>query len=114
MWPYIALAAVFTVLSRSSAAGIALAIGYYFIEALVVAQLLAFDWFQTVADYLLGRNVTAWMTGLGNYEGLLANTGGELPGQLHAALVLLVYILVLSGLALWLFQRRDITATSTG
>ncbi len=114
MWPYIALAAVFTVLSRSSAAGMALAIGYYFIEALVVAQLLAFDWFQTVADYLLGRNVTAWMMGMGNYEGLLVNTGGEFPGQLHAALVLLVYVLVLSGLALWLFQRRDITATSTG
>ncbi|MEE9583608.1 MAG: ABC transporter permease subunit [Dehalococcoidales bacterium] len=114
MWPYIALAAVFTVLSRSSAAGIALAIGYYFIEALVVAQLLAFEWFQTVADYLLGRNVIAWMMGMGNYEGLLVNTGGEFPGQLHAVLVLLVYTLVLSGLALWLFQRRDITATSTG
>jgi ABC-type transport system involved in multi-copper enzyme maturation permease subunit len=115
MWPYIALAALFTVLSRSSAAGIALAIGYYFIEAIVVAQLLAFDWFQTVADYLLGRNVTAWMTGMSGYgQGLFINTSGELPGQLHAALVLVVYILVLSGLALWLFQRRDITATSTG
>ncbi len=111
MWPYIALAAVFTVLSRSSAAGIALAIAYYFIEALVVAQLLAFDWFQTVADYMLGRNITAWMMGMSNNQGA---TSGELPSQLHAALVLLVYILVLGGLALWLFQRRDITATSTG
>ncbi len=111
IWPYIALAAVFTVLSRSSAAGIALTIGYYFIEQIMVAQLLAFDWFQTVADYMLGRNVTAWMMGMSNNQGA---TGGELPSQLHAALVLLVYILVLGGLALWLFQRRDITATSTG
>ncbi len=107
------MAAVFTVLSRSSAAGTALTIGYYFIEMLTVAQLLAFDWFQTVADYILARNVTAWMMGMNNYQGGTA-TGGELPSQLHAALVLLVYILVLGGLGLWLFQRRDITANSTG
>lgn len=109
IWPYIALAALVTVLSRSSATGITLAIGYYFLEALIVTQLLTFDWFQTVPDYLLGRNAAAWMTVMSNYQGT-----GESPSQLHAALVLLVYILVLGGLSLWLFGRRDIRATSIG
>ena len=112
MWPYIALAAAFTVLSRSSAAGIALAIGYYFLEALIITQLLTFDWFLTVPDYLLGRNITAWMVGMNNSQGAL--TSGQLPSQLHAALVLLVYVLVFGGLSFWLFQRRDITETLAG
>jgi len=121
--PYVALAGFATVLTRSSAAGMAAALGYFFVEQIGVAILIGlFDWFQTVADYILGRNITAWM--LGSQSGGMGDVGGatfgmgirigEYPGELHAFLVLLAYILVLGGLGFWLFQRRDVAGTSGG
>ncbi len=60
--PYIALATFFTVLTTSSAAGMAISLVYYYAESIVVAIFLnLFTWFETVASYLLGRNVTALM-----------------------------------------------------
>jgi ABC-type transport system involved in multi-copper enzyme maturation permease subunit len=117
--PYLALAACLTVLTSSSAVGMALTLGYYFGEQIAVAILLnVFDWFRTVADYLLGRNVTAWMIadrgeGLqGAFVGLGAF--GEFPGGLHAFLVLVVYIVVLGAIAFRVFQRRDVAGASGG
>ena len=45
--------------------------------------------------------------------GVFTESGGlvrvsDLPGQLHAFLVLTAYIVVLGGAALWLIRRRDI------
>ena len=67
--PYAALAGVVTVLASSSVAGISAAIGYLFTEWPVAALLLSrFDWAQDVADYMLGRNITAWILGAGSGE----------------------------------------------
>lgn len=117
--PYLALAACLTILTSSSSAGMALTLGYYFGEQIAVAILLnVFDWFKTIADYLLGRNVTAWMVadrgeGLqGAFVGLGAF--GEFPGELHAFLVLVVYIAVLGAIAFWVFRRRDVAGASGG
>ena len=44
--PYIALAMFFAVLTSSSGVSIAIVLGYYFAERIVVAILFNFDWFK--------------------------------------------------------------------
>ena len=117
--PYVALAVLATVVTSSSIAGITTMFGYFFMELLFVALLVnLFDWGQHVADYLLGRNITAWMMGSGREEfnGMFFTSTpiGEFPGMLHAFLVLLGYMAVLGGLAFWRFQRKDIGGASGG
>ncbi|MBI2872633.1 MAG: ABC transporter permease subunit [Chloroflexi bacterium] len=118
--PYVALAGFVAVFTTSSSAGMAVALGYYFGEQIVVLILInLFDWFQTVADYILGRNIAAWMlsTQAGNVSGVSSGPGirvGEYPSEMHAFLVLAAYMLVLGGVAFWLFLRRDIAASGGG
>ena len=111
--PYIALAAFFTVLTTSTAAGMAISLVYYYAESIVAAIFLnLFTWFETAASYMLGRNATAWMTSGDDSPVISFPMGGRFgtfPSALHAFLVLMVYILALGGLALWLFRRRDLT-----
>ena len=110
--PYIALAAFFTVLTTSSAAGMAISLVYYYAESIVAAIFLNFlTWFETAASYMLGRNVTAWMKSGDDVviNPLIRASFGTFPGALHAFLVLVFYIVALGGLAIWLFRRRDLT-----
>jgi ABC-2 type transport system permease protein len=107
--PYIVLTAFVTVVARSSAAGMAIGLGYYFAEQLVIALLTNFfDWFQNIADYLLVRNISAWMGG-GGFP-----SAAPPPDQTHAILVLAAYTLVLGGFAFWLFERRDVQGATGG
>ncbi|MEX2599415.1 MAG: ABC transporter permease subunit [Dehalococcoidia bacterium] len=113
--PFIALAAAVTVLSGSSAAGIGISLAYNFVEQIAVAILLnLFEWFETVADYLLGRNITAWMLGGGDDGAGFIGAIGDMPGQWHAFAVMAVYTLALGALAFWLFQKRDIKGANGG
>jgi ABC-2 type transport system permease protein len=106
--PYIALTAFVTVVARSSAAGMAIGLGYYFLEQLIVALLSNFfSWFQNVADYLLVRNISGW-TGGGGFPGAV------LPDETHAIVVLAAYTLLLGGIAFWLFERRDVQGATGG
>ncbi len=66
-----------------------------------------FDWFQNVADFLLVYNIGVFMSGR-DAEGF----AGPTQGELHAFLVLAAYVLVLGGLAFYLFHRRDIPGAS--
>ena len=118
--PYIVLALLITVLTASSSVGMAVALGYYFSELIAVAILInLFDWFQNVADYMLGRNVSAWVIG-GETDPLAGEAlggpfrFGEYPGELHAFLVLAAYTLAMAALAFWRFQRRDVAAATAG
>lgn len=107
--PYITLTAFVTVVARSSAAGMAIGLGYYFAEQLIVALLSNFfSWFQNVADYLLVRNISGWTGGAGGFPGAV------LPDQTHAIVVLTVYTLVLGGIAFWLYERRDVQGATGG
>jgi ABC-2 type transport system permease protein len=107
--PYVALTAFVTVVARSSAAGMAIGLGYYFAEQLIVALLTNFfSWFQNVADYLLVRNISGWTGGAGGFPGAV------LPDQTHAIVVLALYTLVLGGGAFWLFERRDVQGATGG
>ena len=111
--PYIALAVFFTVLTTSSAAGMAISLVYYHAESIVVAVFLSVStWSETVASYMLGRNASALMaagdrTLVINFA--VGGTFGTYPSALHAFLVLTAYTLALGGLAVWIFRRRDLT-----
>jgi ABC-2 type transport system permease protein len=112
--PYIALATFFTVLTTSSAAGMAISLVYYYVESIVVAIFLnLFTWFESVASYMLGRNTTALMRSGGDdmpvMNFVIGGGFGTFPSALHAFLVLTAYVLALGGLALWLFRQRDLT-----
>jgi ABC-2 type transport system permease protein len=113
--PYIALAALFTVLAASSAAGMAISLVYYYAESIVVAIFLnSSTWFESVASYILGRNIIALMRSGDDMPVMNFVIGagfGTFPSALHAFLVLTVYILAMGGLAIWFFGRRDFTAS---
>lgn len=109
--PYLVLTTFVTVLARSSAAGMAIGLGYYFAEQLVVALVSTFfSWFRNVADYLLVRNISAWTGGGGGGFG----PPTVAPDQAQVILVLSVYTLVLGGSAFWLFEHRDVQGATGG
>jgi ABC-type transport system involved in multi-copper enzyme maturation permease subunit len=107
--PYITLTTFVTVLARSSAAGMAIGLGYYFAEQILVALLSNFfSWFANVAEYLPVHSISAW-------SGSTPFGGPAAPADLaHAGFVLVGYTLVLGGLAFWLFQRRDVQGATGG
>ena len=102
--PYIMLALFFAVLTSSAATAIAVALTYRVIELIFIPILAGqFDWFQDIADYLLGPNVSIWLGPefqLGNID--------EQASVLRAFLVLTAYIVIIGGATFALFQRRDI------
>ena len=103
--PYIALAAFVAVLTSSSGAAIGLSLGYYLIESILVGALFNFDWFERVAEFLIGPAGYGWMRLPG---GMTFSYPAELPDATQSFFVLLGYILILGGAAFWLFQRRDV------
>ena len=108
--PYLALTTFVTVVARSSAAGMAIGLGYYFAEQLIIALFSnLFSWFQNIADFLLVRNISAWTGGSGGF-----GAAATLPDQTHSIAVLAVYTLVLAGVAFWLFERRDVQGATGG
>jgi ABC-type transport system involved in multi-copper enzyme maturation permease subunit len=113
--PYMALATLFTVLTTSWAIGMAISLGYYLVENVVMMSYLAVPnvpkWAETVFSSVLGINVQALL--MVGYVSAAGDTDiGEIldryPGAPHAFLVLTAYILLFGGLALWLFWRRDV------
>ena len=126
--PYIALAALLSVLFSRFAGGTLAAtgvsIGYFFFELFSIGRLIklfdgvaAFRWFGSVAEYDLGWNTAGWLFGRGGepISGFaLAGAIGtaDYPGDVHGFFVQLAYVIVLGGLALWLFKRRDVTGPS--
>ena len=81
------------------------ALGYYLIESILVGVLFNFDWFERVAEFLIGPAGYGWM---GLPGGMTFSYPAELPDAAQSFVVLLGYVLILSAAAFWLFQRRDI------
>ena len=115
--PYVALAALLTVLTQSSAAGMSIAMGYFVVELIFVPLLRNFEWFEGISDVLLGTNIDKWMqVSLVEVE---ISVDGVPPEQmtsdtLQAFLILLAYTVVLAAAAFLVFQRRDITGAKGG
>ena len=114
--PYVTLAVFFAVLTSSSGAAIGLSLGYAVAEGIVIGILANFEWFERISGFILGQAVGGW---LGTSGDAMFSGGGDgsfsdatvvavQPEALQGFLVSLAYIVILSGLAFWIFQRRDI------
>ena len=109
--PYIAFTGMVSVLTRSAAAGMAVGLGYYFAESLLGALLGGlFSWFSTVGDFLLIRNINALAGGFDIGSG--GGSSGSDIGLVQAAAALIVYTVMLTGIAIGSFQKRDVTGVS--
>jgi ABC-type transport system involved in multi-copper enzyme maturation permease subunit len=104
--PDIGLIAFVTVLVGSTASGLAIGLGYYFAELVLVVLFSPFSWFDSIANYLLGRAMAGW-----NGGGPFNSNNIAVPGNLQSIFVLAVYSLVLGGLAFAVFVRRDVQGT---
>lgn len=109
--PYIALAAFLAVVTRSTAQGIALSLGYYVVELVLVPILgnIA-DWLANAMDAaLIGPNATEWMrTGDELQAQQALGAAFEQPDHLRAALVILGYTAAAVAASLWIFHREDV------
>ncbi len=110
--PYVALAVLMSVLTSSSGMGIAISVGYYVIEQIVVGILANFAWFEGISTFVLGRAASGWMDTGGFSFG--AGGVGAVPDPLPAAMVMLAYTVILGGLAFWIFQRKDVAGAKGG
>ncbi len=122
--PYVALAALLSVLfsawSGGTLAAAGISIGYFFFDLFSMARLLqlfdgasGFGWVADVADVDLGWNTAAWLFGEGGEPIRGFNLVGAIgqatyPGGIWSFAVQLAYLAAFAGAAFWLFQRRDI------
>jgi len=92
-------------------------LGYYIAESVILVPILAnFDWSDQVFAYLLGPNVNAWQSVLGN-EGDPASgiaTIGGMSEMAHGAIFVTIYTVALAAGAVALFLRRDIAGAKGG
>ena len=114
--PYVAMVSLVTVAVRSSAAGIGVGVGYYFLEQTMVGIFGAFfDWFQNIAEFLPVYSMEAFVNTGGGIS--IGGGGGESPdyaGDLHTLLVMAAYTVVAGALAFYLLHRRDVGGASRG
>lgn len=104
--PYLVFTAFATIVSRSTASGMAIGIGYYLAERLIVLLLGGgITWFPAVGNELLGANIAAF-SGVGVFGGRAASSG------MHAFLILLGYTLVFGAVMFAVFRSRDVAGAS--
>ena len=108
--PFIALSVFLTVLTSSTAVGIAVSIGYYLVEAILSPLLNLNETLANVNDYLLVASVNTWNAT--SFVEVEVSDGGPPVEQssdaLQAFLVILVYTAVLLAASYYIFMRRDI------
>jgi ABC-type transport system involved in multi-copper enzyme maturation permease subunit len=110
--PYIALAALTAVWSKSGGAGIAIGLVVYFAEGIVMSLLVAFNRdYATIANFGVSRNVDAITRLSGSSSGAAAPAPPSLPDPGQAALVLLAYTVLFVGATVWRFRSRDVTSS---
>jgi len=109
--PYLALASLIALFSRSSGAGIAAGLVIYFAESIVVQLLIAFNRdFATIGDLGISRNVSSLSRISVTVAGQNAsNTAVALPDQTQAAIVLAGWTALFVLLAFWRLRSRDVT-----
>ena len=108
--PYMALAALIAVWSRSAGAGIAAGLVLYFTEGLIASLVVQLNReYANIVNYGLSRNVTAITRDL-TATGVTQDPSAiALPDAERAALVLAIYTAVFVALAFWRLRTRDIT-----
>ena len=113
MLPYILLAFLFTVLGRSTAAGIGFGIGASVLESIITGlMLMAHGWLAKIPNYLLTPNIQKINSLAQSSGGLTINMGSntiQTPSSIHAFIVLAVYCVAFIVISFTLFQKRDVT-----
>jgi ABC-2 type transport system permease protein len=108
--PYMALALVIAVWSRSAGAGIAAGLLVYFAEGLVAQLLVSLNRdYATIVNYGLSRNVGALVRAAAGTTSIPDPSAIALPDQAQAALLLGIYTVVFLVLAYWRLRSRDVT-----
>jgi len=106
---YALLAVLLASWARSVIAGIGGALGYYFIESILIGVLNdASGWLHRIPDYLIGHNARALVTAVERGGPFSSSTPP--PTALHATSVLMIYSLAFLGIIFYLFRRQDLTA----
>jgi ABC-2 type transport system permease protein len=108
--PYMALASLIALWSRSSGAGIAAGLVIYFAESIVMQLLISFNRdFATIANLGLSRNIQSLSRVTVNVAGTNPSNASSLPDQTQAALVLAAWTAAFIVLAFWRLRARDVT-----
>jgi ABC-2 type transport system permease protein len=110
---FMTIASSITLLTRSTAAGMATSIGYLVFEGIFIRLMTAaFDWFETVGDYLPMRNLNALVRS--TFSVAPAGNTANSIGTTHASIVVAIYAIGFAALAVMVFRRRDIAGASGG
>jgi ABC-2 type transport system permease protein len=110
--PYALLAFLFTVLGKSTAAGIGFGIGASVLESIITGLLsIAHGWLAKIPDYLLNPNISKITSLSGASGGVTVRAGANtpVPSSLHAFIVVAVYCVVFIAISYTIFRRRDVT-----
>ena len=110
-FPYMALATVIALWSRSAGAGIAVGLVVYFAESLVAGILVSLNRdYASIVNYGISRNVSSvTRQTVVSTAGDPLNATSTLPDPAQAALVLAIYTAVFVALAFWRLRTRDVT-----
>jgi hypothetical protein len=109
---FLAIAGSITLLTRSTAAGLAVSLGLYLFEGLFIRLMtLAFSGFEAIGEYLPIHNINT-LAGSSYNLAPIGPTGDT--GATQAALVVGLYVLVFAGAAVAVFRERDVVGTSGG
>lgn len=112
---YSVMAIFFSVLGRSTVAGIAGALTWFFVEPiasniLTIAGNLSVGlpgaFLHALPDYLMGNNARALQLSQAHY---LFGIAAQSTPDLQRLIILAVYLVVLIGLTWWLNESRDVT-----
>lgn len=112
---YSVLAIFFSVLGRSTAAGIVGAVTWYFAEStlsnvLTIAGNFSLGEVSTLLhalpDYFMGNNARVLQLNQARY---LFGSEGSPQSNLQACIILVVYLAIFTGLTWWLNESRDVT-----
>jgi ABC-2 type transport system permease protein len=110
MLPYILLAFLFTVLGRSTAAGIGFGIGASVLESIITGLLMmTHGWLAKIPEYLLSPNVQAINALSQSSMRITMSSNTHTPSALHAFIVLAVYCVAFIAISFTVFRKRDVT-----
>jgi ABC-type transport system involved in multi-copper enzyme maturation permease subunit len=112
---YATIAIFFGTLGRSTVAGIVGALTWLFVEPILGSILKLVGTFsqgpfgnflKAIPDYFIGNNTGALLQNQGQY--IFGGSGSSLS-NLHALVVLAVYLAAFIGLSWWINEHRDVT-----
>jgi len=116
---YAMMALFLSTLGRATAAGLAGVLTWSFLIEPVIGVVGLFgrsisgplgSFFQSLPDYLIGSNISVLLQNQDSYI-FPTPSAQQVPSQssdIHALLVLLAYLVVFIGVALWVNKRRDV------